>query len=247
MVLKRALVIGASSGMGAELVRRLAADGHVVAAVARRADRLQELADEVNAGGTRRVFPVVHDVTDTESVEALFERVVVDLDGLDLVIYCAGVMPRIGIDEYPTALDRQVFEVNVIGAMAWLNPAAERMAHLGGGTLVGIGSVAGDRGRVGNPAYCASKAALETYMEALRNRLAPKGVQVLTVKPGPVRTPMTQGLDKLPMVIDVSVAVDQILTAIAKRKTVVYVPKRWGVVMAVIRAIPSSIFQRLGI
>ncbi len=246
-MLKRALVVGASSGMGAELVRRLAADGHVVAAVARRADRLEELAEEVNTNGTRRVIPVVHDVTDTASVEALFDRVVRDLDGLDLVIYCAGVMPRIGIDEYPTALDRQVIEVNVIGAMAWLNPAAERMAHLGGGTLVGIGSVAGDRGRVGSPAYCASKAALETYMEALRNRLAPQGVHVLTIKPGPVRTPMTDGLDKLPMVIDVSVAVDQILSAIAKQKNVAYVPRRWGLIMAVIRAIPSSIFQRLGI
>ena len=246
-MLKRALVVGASSGMGAELVRRLAAEGHVVAAVARRADVLQELADSVNADGRERVFPVVQDVTQTEGVHAAFEQVVRLLDGLDLVIYCAGVMPRIGLDEYPTALDRQVVEVNVIGAMAWMNPAAERMAQLGGGTLVGIGSVAGDRGRVGNPAYSASKAALETYMEALRNRLAPQGVHVLTVKPGPVHTPMTQGLDKLPMVVDVSVAVDQILVAIAKRKNVAYVPKRWGVVMAVIRAIPSFLFQRLGI
>ena len=246
-MLKRALVIGASSGIGAELVRRLVADGGLVAAVARRGDVLAALAAEIDGDGPKRVFPFVHDVTDTEGVPAVFEQVVEALDGLDLVIYCAGVMPKIGEDDYPTKLDRLIVEVNVIGAMAWLNPAAERMAQLGCGTLVGIGSVAGDRGRVGSPAYCASKAALATYLEALRNRLASKGVKVITIKPGPIHTPMTEGLDKLPMVIDVGTAADQILRAVSRGTPVAYVPKRWWPIMAIIRAIPTSIFQRMRI
>ena len=244
---KRSLVVGASSGMGAELVRRLAADGHVVAAVARREEALKALSAEVQATGTGRVLTYVHDVTQSDDVQALFAQIVRDMDGLDLVIYCAGVMPRIGEDDYDTATDRHIVEVNVIGAMAWLNSAAQRMADLAGGSLVAVGSVAGDRGRIGNPAYGASKAALATYMESLRNRLGPKGVHVLTIKPGPVHTPMTQGLDKLPMVIDVSTAADQILSAIARRRNVAYVPRRWWLVMGVIRAIPSTVFQRLGI
>jgi len=244
---KRALVVGASSGMGAELVRRLAHNGHRVAAVARRKDALDALASELDPGADGRVLTYAHDVTDTGEVSGLFEQIVRDLDGLDLVIYSAGVMPQVGEEDYDIEVDRHIVEVNVIGAMAWLNCAAERMAQLGGGTLVGIGSVAGDRGRVGNPAYGASKAALATFMESLRNRLGPRGVTVLTVKPGPVRTPMTEGLEKLPMVIDVGVAADQIMRAIARRANVVYVPHRWRLIMGVIRAVPSSVFQRMGI
>lgn len=246
-MLKKALVVGASSGMGAEIVRRLAQDGAMVAAVARRRDRLDALADKLNGDGPQRVFPFEHDVLNTADASELFNEIVETLDGLDLVIYCAGVMPSVGEDEYSTEIDRQIMEINTIGAMAWLNPAAERMALLGGGTLVGIGSVAGDRGRFGNPAYCASKAALATYLEALRNRLSRQGVNVITIKPGPVRTPMTEGLDSLPMVVDVQVAVDQIMSAIERGVHVAYVPRRWAPVMAVIRSIPRAVFTRMKI
>ncbi len=246
-MLKRALVVGASSGMGAELVRRLVGDGYRVAAVARRKDRLDALAASIDGDGPRRVWTFPHDVRDTREAERLFDEIVRTLDGMDLVVYAAGVMPHIGPDDYETDLDREIVEVNVIGAMAWLNPAAERFAQLGGGCIVGIGSVAGDRGRIGNPAYGASKAALHSYLESLDNRLRRRGVHVLTVKPGPVRTPMTEGLDKLPMVVDVQTAVDGILRAIRRRASVAYVPRRWGFVMGAIRAIPSSIFSRMNV
>ena len=103
----------------------------------------------------------------TDDVSDLFERIVSDLDGLDTVIYCAGVMPSVSPDEYDAAKDRQMVEVNVIGAMAWLNKAASRFQVMKGGTLVGIGSVAGDRGRVGQPGYNASKAALPLFPPAV--------------------------------------------------------------------------------
>ena len=244
-MLKRAIVVGASSGIGAALVRRLAREGHKVAAVARRRDALEALAAACNAGGERRVFPVVHDVHDVDGAAAAFEGCVQALDGLDLVVYCAGVMPAVGPDTFDTAIDREIVEVNVIGAMAWLNPAAARFQVQRGGMIVGIGSVAGDRGRRGNPAYHASKAALHTWLESLRNRLSQHGVHVLTVKPGPVRTPMTEGLNKLPLIIDADAAADGIWRAITRRADTVYVPATWGLIMPAIQAIPSLIFRRM--
>lgn len=247
-MLKRAVVVGASSGMGAALVRRLAREGYLVAAVARREDRLRELCDEINAtSSSTRAFPFAHDVTDTATVAEVFDRACAALDGLDLIVYCAGVMPPVTPETWDAALDRQIIEVNVIGATNWLNQAAARFRAQGAGTIVGIGSVAGDRGRLLQPAYCASKAALHTYLESLRNRLDRHGVTVITIKPGPVRTEMTKNVEKMPMAIDADVAADRIFAAIAARSQIAYVPVQWMPIMAIIRSIPSVIFRRLSI
>ena len=247
-MLKRAVVVGASSGMGAELVRRLTREGYKVAAVARRKERLDALCDSINeAAGETRAWPFVADVVETDAVPELFDTICTTLDGLDLIVYTAGVMPAVTEETWDAAIDRQIVEVNVIGAMNWLNPAAARFRLQGAGTIVGIGSVAGDRGRRLQPAYCASKAALHTYLEALRNRLDQHGVSVVTIKPGPVHTEMTKGLDKMPMAIDAEAAADQIFSAIAARSQVAYVPWRWMPIMTVIKSIPSVIFRRMSI
>jgi decaprenylphospho-beta-D-erythro-pentofuranosid-2-ulose 2-reductase len=239
-----AIVVGASSGIGAEVGRQLGGAGCRVALVARREGDLQRLVDEVRArDGQASAY--VHDVTRYEEVPALFQRICHDLGGLDLIVYAAGVMPRLHEQEYSFDKDRQVIEVNVLGAVAWLNEAAERFRQAGAGTIVGISSVAGDRGRRGYPVYNASKAALDTYLEALRNRLARHGVTVVTVKPGPVATPMSAGMDRLPFVIPAEEAARQTLAAARRGVRVAYVPGRWRPIMFVVRNIPSAIFRRL--
>lgn len=245
---EHALVIGASSGIGEALARRLAADGTRVALVARREAELQRVMDEINASaGENRAVAVAHDVRTAADIPELFQEIARVLGGLDLVIYATGVMVAVGEDEYDTAKDRETMEVNLLGAVAWLNPAADRFARLGRGTIVGIGSVAGDRGRAGNPGYCTSKAALHAYLEALRNRLARRGVRVVTIKPGFVDTAMTRGKEGLFWLISADRAA-QIILAKARRGVVVaYVPARWRMVMTMIRSIPSFIFSRLGI
>ncbi len=243
---KRALIVGASSGIGAEVARQLARQGCQIALVARREDELNRLAAEINtAAGTTlaRVYP--QDVREYECVPALFQQITRDLGGLDLVVYAAGVMPRIADNEYAFDKDRQMFEVNTLGAIAWLNEAAQRFERAREGTIVGISSVAGDRGRRGQPAYCASKAALTTYLESLRNRIGRYGVAVVTVKPGPVDTPMTQGLDKLPLLIPVEKAAAGVLSAARSRATTAYVPGVWRWIMLIVRSIPSFVFKKL--
>ena len=239
-MLQRAIVVGASSGIGAALVPRLAVEGYRVVAVARRQE-----ANE--AAGEVRALAQVHDVTDVQAVAGAFESAVRSLEGLDLIVYCAGVMPEVALDAYDTDVDAQIVAVNVVGAMAWLNPAAARFAVQGTGTIVGIGSVAGDRGRSGNPAYGASKAALHAYLEALRNRLDRQGVRVVTIKPGPVDTAMVAGREKLPLLISADKAVDGIIGGIRGGGGTRYVPLAWAPIMAAIRSIPSAIFRRMNL
>jgi decaprenylphospho-beta-D-erythro-pentofuranosid-2-ulose 2-reductase len=243
-----AIVVGASSGMGAEIARQLAAKGSKVALVARRESELTALAAEINARSTDPLaFTYVHDVRCQEEVPALFQNICRDLGGMNAIFYAAGVMPRIMDNEYSFDKDRSMIEINVLGAIAWLNETAQRFEAAGSGTIVGLSSVAGDRGRRGQPVYCTSKAALDTYLEALRNRVGRAGVKVVTIKPGPVDTPLTKGLDKLPMVISATDAARQIIAASEKGKRIAYVPGKWRPVMAVIRSIPSPVFQKMNI
>jgi short-subunit dehydrogenase len=242
---KHAIVVGASSGMGAEVARLLAAQGCKVALVARREAELNALAEELNRvrGGAAHAY--VHDVTSYDEVPALFQQVCRDLGGLDLIVYASGVMPHVAEDEFDFEKDWSVVEVNLLGAIAWLNPAAQRFAAAGAGTIVGVSSVAGDRGRRGNTVYGATKAALNAYLESLRNRLGTRGVTVVTVKPGPVETPMTRGLGRMPFMISAPEAARQIVSAARRRANTAYVPGIWRVIMAVVRAIPSAIFRHM--
>ncbi len=248
---ERALIVGASSGIGEALARQLAARGCRVALVARRAEQMQAIADSFRKPdapkGEARVLVYAHDVADFDRTPALFQTICRDLGGLDLIVYAAGVMPRVAADEYDFEKDRAMIEVNVLGAVAWLNEAARRFERQGAGVIAGIGSVAGDRGRRGQPVYCTSKAALETYLESLRNRVGRFGVHVVTIKPGPVVTPMTEGMGKLPLQIPAETAAGEIIDALMRRDRVAYVPGAWRAIMAIIRSIPSPLFQKMNV
>jgi decaprenylphospho-beta-D-erythro-pentofuranosid-2-ulose 2-reductase len=247
-VWRRALVIGATGGIGEEIARQLARQGCAVALVARRETDLNRLSAEINSGAPAetplaRAYP--HDVTCYDQVPGLFQQICREMGGMDAVIYAAGYMPRLGSGEYDFEKDRQTVEVNLLGAIAWLNEAAHRFGQAGEGAIVGISSVAGDRGRGGQPVYGASKAALSAYLESLRNRLGPLGVSVVTIKPGPVATPMTEGLGHLPLMIPAQRAAAQIIAAAQAGKRTAYVPLAWRPIMALIRAIPSPVFRRM--
>jgi len=236
------IVIGASSGLGAALVRLLASRRYRVAAVARREPELSSLRNEA---GRDVVFPYVHDVTETEQIPALFDRIVHDLGGLDLIIYAAAVQPPVTLHEFDFAKDEAMLRTNLLGAVAWLNQAATRFERAHGGHIVGISSIAGDRGRVGSPVYNTSKAGLDTYLEALRNRLSRSGVTVTTIKPGFIDTALLKNAAKTFWVISPESAAAQIYEAILRRKQVAYVPPRWRLVSLAIRSVPSIVFRRL--
>jgi len=244
---ERALVIGASSGIGRAVAELLLKEGARVAMVARRKDAMEGVA----AAHRERALVYPHDVTDYQKTPALFQQITQDLGGLDLIVYASGVLPSIEENEYSFEKDREVIEVNVLGAFAWLDEAAKRFEQLKrvdrslSGTIVGISSVAGERGRRGNPAYCTSKAALTTYLESLRNRLSRYGVRVVTIKPGFIDTEMTRGKPGLFWVVSAEDAAKQILDAARRGTHTAYIPARWRLVSFLLKCIPSVIFRRL--
>lgn len=243
---KRAIVVGASSGIGAALTRELVRQGYTVAALARRESLLQELCQSVNtAVSPAKVLPYAHNVTDYEEIPGLFQTVTRDLGGLDLIVYVAGTQPNVALDEYNFTKDAAMIEVNLLGAIAWLNQAAQRFERVGSGHMVAISSIAGDRGRVGAPVYNTSKAGLNTYLEALRNRLTRHGVTVTTIKPGFVDTVLLENAPKTFWVISPEQAAAAIFQAIRRKKQTIYLPTRWGLVGLIIRHIPSFIFRRM--
>ena len=245
---RRGVIIGASDGIGAALARRLAYEGYSLALLARRTEKLEAQCQEINLRANEgRARAYAHDVVEYEKAPELLRRIVADLGGLDLVVFVAGVnYPPGGIDKYNFENDRRMIEINLLGAMAWLTPVAEMFQAAGAGQIVGVGSVAGDRGRVGNPGYNTSKAGLATFLEVLRNRLTRYGVNVLTVKPGFVQTEMVKAAQgPTPFLITTEKAVEDIWDAMLKRKQIIYTPSIWRWIMLAIQHTPSFIFRRL--
>jgi short-subunit dehydrogenase len=240
--LSKVVVVGASSGIGEAMARQLADAGAQVAIVARRQSELDRLAAE--RPGKLRAY--VHDVSNVDEVPELFERIERDLGGIDGLIYAAGVMPKIEESEYAFEKDRAMVLVNLLGAMAWMNRAAARFEAARSGTILGISSIAGERGRRGNPAYCTTKAALSTYLESLRNRCSRYGVNVVTIKPGFVDTVMTRGMKGLFWLISAEKAA-QLSLAVARKgsSASAFVPARWSLVALIVRLIPSFVFRKL--
>jgi short-subunit dehydrogenase len=246
-----ALILGASSGIGAALARELARQGYRLALVARNEAALVALANEINgehAGPPQaRSYPC--DARVFDDAPGLFQRISEEMGGaLRLVIYLAGIMPSGKAGAWTFEEERAMIETNLLGAMRWLALAAESLALAGEGVIVGVSSVAGDRGRRGNSAYMASKAALSTYLESLRYRMRGTGVRVVTIKPGYVATPMTNEL-KLPQALTITPerAAQRIAQAAKKSSGVVYVPGYWAPIMWGIRQLPAAAMARLPI
>ena len=241
---KKIIVVGASSGIGAEIADQLLKAGNSVVMVARRDREMKNIAGK-NPG--RSAFVIKNDIADFQKVAPLFKKAVQELGGLDEIYFAAGIMEKTGPLEFNIAKDVRTIQINLVGAFAWLNPAAEFFSRNGSGKIIGISSIAGDRGRKGNVAYNTSKAALNTYLEALRNRLAAKNVKVLTVKPGFIDTDMTRGMPGLFWLISAKRAAEIIIQAANSGKENIYVPARWGIVAFIIRNIPSFIFKKLSV
>lgn len=241
----KAIVIGASSGLGAALARKVAAAGWDVGLASRRRPELERLAEELREAHGVHAVVRQHDVKDSHDVLPALEELTRRLEGLDLFIYNAGIMYPQDPDRYEPIEDLETLQVNLLGAVSWITPVAERFARAGEGHIVGVGSIAGERGRGALPAYAASKAGLHTYLEGVRNRVSRHGVTVTTIKPGQIRTSMLEGAAKIRGPIEPAEAADLAWRAIKAGEQVAYIPARWALVGLVIRNIPSFIFRRL--
>lgn len=235
---KTALMIGATSSLMQSLCRALAARGFALVLAGRNEGELQLLAADLF---TR--FSVETRLLPADLLDAGFSAVdFIALAGdFDTVVIGVGDMAA-GQDE----LDAIAYaaHINYIVPSQIAQAAAQRLADAGGGSVVIISSVAGDRGRASNYVYGSAKAAISTFASGLRNRYAKTGVHVMTVKPGFTDTPMTWGMHS-PLVASRHYVADKIAAAMEKRKDVVYVPFYWRFIMLIIMHIPERVFKKL--
>ena len=185
-----------------------------------------------------------YDTLDTGSVADF----VAGLPALPEVVVCAvGLLGDQQQSEADPAEAEVVMRSNFIGPALVLGAFAERMVARGSGALIGISSVAGERGRASNYVYGSAKAGFTAFLSGLRNRLGRSGVQVLTVKPGFVDTAMTWGLPGLFLVASPDAVARTILRGVDRKRGVIYVPGFWWAIMLIIRAIPEPVFRRMKI
>ena len=180
-----AVVTGASSGIGEATARALAADGHRLALLARRTERIEKLARELGNGA----IAIEADVTARDSLIAAAERVQRELGGADILVNNAGVMLLAPFSSEQRAEMRQMIEVNLLGAIAATEVFLDQLRD-GGGDLVNVSSVAGRTARAGNAVYAATKWGMNGWSEGLRQELQPD-IRVMVIEPGAVATELT--------------------------------------------------------
>ena len=240
------IILGASSAMARATARALAEQGAGLLLAGRDAGELALIAADCRLRGARMAEAVAFDARDPSTFAPLLARAAAEEGELNAAVFTGSMPPQAEIDSNP-ALIGGVQADNFAGPAEFLHMLAPMLEARGGGCIVGVGSVAGDRGRLGNYAYGAAKAAFHTYLSGLRNRLARAGAHVVTVKPGFVDTAMTWGLPGMFLVAPPEAVARAILRAVRKRRNVIYTPFFWRWIMAIIRLVPEPIFKKLKI
>ncbi|MBR0717575.1 SDR family oxidoreductase [Bradyrhizobium liaoningense] len=240
---KIVLVLGGSSDIGRATARAFAKAGWDVGLAGRDAAALEPDAADLRARYTVNASTHRFDVLDTAS----FDRFVAGLPALpDAVVSIVGLL---GVQETAQRdLDHAstIMRSNYEGPSLILGLFAEKFLARGSGTIVGVSSVAGDRGRASNYVYGSAKAGFSAFLSGLRARASRSSVQVITVKPGFVRTKMTEGMKLIgPLTVEAPVVGDAILDAVERKKDVIYVSNKWRLVMFIIKTLPEAIFKKL--
>jgi short-subunit dehydrogenase len=244
---KSILITGASSGIGKALAYELASRGYRLGLAARRIDLLEEIRKDIQ---TKSAAPAVAirplDVTQYSAVADTIQVMAEALDGLDIVFANAGIGlgEKIGRGRFDEA--RRTVEVNLLGAMATVDGAVRHFLQKGGGHVVGISSVVALRGLPHNASYCASKAGMAMYLEALRAEVYKKHVDVTVLYPGYIDTPLNRMLPRRPFVIPAAKAAQIIAGHIEKKTRKAFVPAfPWCFLGPLLKILPTGLVARM--
>lgn len=243
--MSRILIIGAKSDIAKAVAREYAKHGFDLILAARKVEELKILSRDIEIRFQRHVELMELNILDFSSHESMWETLIPKPEGTICVV---GYMGDQTTNERDFEEVHKVIDTNYTGCVSFLNLVANSYEVEKRGFIVGISSVAGDRGRKANYIYGSAKAAFTTYLSGLRNRLYENGVQVLTVKPGYVRTKMTERMELNPRLIAEPKAIaSDIFKAQQSGKNVLYTKWMWYYIMLVIKYIPEGIFKRLSI
>jgi short-subunit dehydrogenase len=236
--MQKAIIIGASDGIGRELAKVLAGDGIILGLVARRLELLSALREELPTKSyVKRI-----DITKTEEARKLLDELIREMGGVDLIIIGAGVI----FQDPDWDKERETIDVNITGFTAMFNYAFNYFCKKGTGHIVGISSVAAVRGGHCSSVYNASKAFVSSLMHGFRIRARRMGVNIhiTDIMPGHVSTRMMVGQRGAFWVIPTEQAARQIAAAIGKKRKHAYITPRWRIVAWMMRILPDSVYAR---
>ncbi|WP_085901311.1 SDR family oxidoreductase [Kiloniella majae] len=242
--MKKVLIIGATSAIAEATARLFAKRGDQLFLFARDQEKLATIANDLKIRGAQDVYTGVYDASIQQDNENNFEEAIKQLGGLDVLFVAHGILPdqkacEVSIDDTVKA-----FDINATSVFAILTHFANVFETQKKGSIAVISSVAGDRGRQSNYVYGAAKGAVTIFLQGLRHRLAKSGVQVLAIKPGFVDTPMTATFDKGALWAQPEQIAKLIVRSLDRKKSVIYTPWFWGVIMLIIRSVPDWIFHK---
>ena len=240
------IILGATSSMARAFVRAVVEDGAGVLLTGRDMADLEASAADAAARGAPISEALHFDARDPDTFGPIIERARA-IDGtISVAVFVGSMPPQSEIDADPSLVDGTVTD-SFTGPARFLQTIAPLIEDRGTGTVVGVGSVAGDRGRIGNYVYGSAKAGFHTYLAGLRNRLTRAGAHVVTVKPGFVDTAMTWGIEGMFLVASPDKVAHDILRAVRRKRNVIYTPFFWWGIMMIFRHIPEPIMKRLSV
>jgi decaprenylphospho-beta-D-erythro-pentofuranosid-2-ulose 2-reductase len=243
--MKRILIVGATSAIAQAAAREFAGRGDALFLTARNAAVLQAIGADLKLRGANRVDTQVLDARDLSAFPSLVDSAAQCLGGLDQALIAHGTLSDQHACETSIPQLQEEFVINAVSAMALCLQLARYLESQGHGVIAVISSVAGDRGRRSNYIYGAAKAAVTTFLSGLRQRLYPKGVFVVTIKPGFVDTPMTASFKKGALWASPSTVARDIVRAMDRGTPVLYTPWFWRPIMWIVRSVPEFIFRRV--
>jgi len=244
----RVIVLGATSAIAEATARLYAAEGADLLLVGRHVGKLSSIASDLKIRGASRAETAVHDLASVQGVDATLGDFIHQLGGVDHILIAYGILGDQADAERDQSVADDILQINFNSAAAWCLAAAAELERQGRGSLVVIGSVAGDRGRRANFVYGAAKAGLAALVEGIAHRFANKGPRAVIIKPGPTITPMTESFDRKGLLWATAPQVAAVVRAAADRGgPVVYAPWFWRYIMLIIRNLPSAIFNRMDI
>ncbi len=243
--LDRTVIAGATSAIAREAARVLARRNASLFLVARDANKLEAVAADLRVLGARAVHTATADLASTTAHEQWWPEALALLGEPDAILIAHGILGDAGRARHDAAHTAEILTTNFLSAAAMLAPVSTWFEQRRSGVIAVIGSVAGDRGRQSNYVYGASKGGLDVFLQGLRNRLFHAGVDVVTIKPGFVDTPMTAHLPKSPLFASPEAVARGIVKAMEQGRDVVYLPFFWRWILWVVKLMPEFVFKRL--
>jgi len=240
------LVIGGTSTIANSCCEIWAKDRNEIFLVARNQRELEKVGKNLELLGAT-IYSKAIDFDNHTNILELFDEVIAQLKSVDIILICFGLLPNQEECENDLNILSQEININAFATLTFANISAKILEQQGKGTLAIVSSVAGDRGRSSNYVYGSCKAMVSSFSSGLRQKFSNSNINVLTIKPGFVKTKMTENIDKNFLWVESSIVAKDITKAIRTKKSILYTPRFWRLIMLIIKIIPESLYKRLSL